>query len=207
MLELREAIVVEGKYDKIALEALVHTAIFTTDGFGIFNNKEKMALLRSVAEKRGLIVLTDSDGAGLLIRNRLRSSIDARYLKHAYIPEVLGKERRKTRPSRAGTLGVEGMSVSTLEEVLRRAGATLTPQTSVGLTKADLYAMGLSGGKDSSVMRKELCTALSLPTNLSAAGLLDAVNSLYTREEFSAAVEALEKKRGEISHQQNGGGV
>ena len=110
MLEIREAIVVEGRYDKIALSNLVDTAIFTTDGFAIFKDKEKMALLRRVAAGRGLIVLTDADGAGLVIRNRLRSCIDAGFLKHAYIPDVPGKERRKSAPSKAGTLGVEGMS-------------------------------------------------------------------------------------------------
>ena len=123
MLKIKEAIVVEGRYDKIALEPLVDTAIFTTDGFGIFKNKEKLALLRRVAEQRGLIVLTDADGAGLVIRNRLRGAISAQYLKHAYIPDVVGKERRKKAPSRAGTLGVEGMKPEILEEALRRAGA------------------------------------------------------------------------------------
>lgn len=123
MLKIKEAIVVEGRYDKIALEPLVDTAIFTTDGFGIFKNKEKLALLRRVAEQRGLIVLTDADGAGLVIRNRLRGAISAQYLKHAYIPDVAGKERRKKAPSRAGTLGVEGMKPEILEEALRRAGA------------------------------------------------------------------------------------
>ena len=115
MLKIKEAIVVEGRYDKIALEPLVDTAIFTTDGFGIFKNKEKLALLRRVAEQRGLIVLTDADGAGLVIRNRLRGAISAQYLKHAYIPDVVGKERRKKAPSRAGTLGVEGMKPELLE--------------------------------------------------------------------------------------------
>jgi len=201
MLEIQEAIVVEGKYDKIALEPLVNTEIFTTDGFGIFKNREKMALLRSVAEKRGLIVLTDSDGAGLLIRNRLRGSIEAKYLKHAYIPELPGKERRKIAPSREGTLGVEGMSVSILEDALRRAGATPVSRGGNGVTKAELYALGLSGGKNSAALRRELCASLGLPQKLSAAGLLSAVNSLYSREEFLSAVKSLQEQRGEVSHQ------
>ena len=129
MLKIKEAIVVEGRYDKIALEPLVDTAIFTTDGFGIFKNKEKLALLRRVAEQRGLIVLTDADGAGLVIRNRLRGAISAQYLKHAYIPDGVGKERRKKAPSRAGTLGVEGMKPEILEEALRRAGAVCDTET------------------------------------------------------------------------------
>ena len=153
MLKIKEAIVVEGRYDKIALEPLVDTAIFTTDGFGIFKNKDKLALLRRVAEQRGLIVLTDADGAGLVIRNRLRGAISAQYLKHAYIPDVGGKERRKKAPSRAGTLGVEGMKPEILEEALRRAGAVYDTETRERVTKADLVSLGLSGGTDSAARR------------------------------------------------------
>lgn len=162
MLKIKEAIVVEGRYDKIALEPLVDTAIFTTDGFGIFKNKEKLALLRRVAEQRGLIVLTDADGAGLVIRNRLRGAISAQYLKHAYIPDVVGKERRKKAPSRAGTLGVEGMKPEILEEALRRAGAVCDTETRGRVTKADLAALGLSGGADSAARRKALQKKLAL---------------------------------------------
>ena len=207
MLEIREAIVVEGRYDKIALSNLVDTAIFTTDGFAIFKDKEKMALLRRVAAGRGLIVLTDADGAGLVIRNRLRSCIDAGFLKHAYIPYVPGKERRKSAPSKAGTLGVEGMSPRVLEEALRRAGATVEKYNRQPVTKAELYALGLSGRPDSAARRKKLLQMLDLPENLSANALLEAVNSLYTREEFSAAAEALQKEGGEIPEQQQPGGV
>ena len=207
MLEIREAIVVEGRYDKIALSNLVDTAIFTTDGFAIFKDKEKMALLRRVAAGRGLIVLTDADGAGLVIRNRLRSCIDAGFLKHAYIPDVPGKERRKSAPSKAGTLGVEGMSPRVLEEALRRAGATVEKYNRQPVTKAELYALGLSGRPDSAARRKKLRQMLDLPENLSANALLEAVNSLYTREEFSAAAEALQKEGGEIPEQQQPGGV
>ena len=187
MLKIREAIVVEGRYDKIALEPLVDTAIFTTDGFGIFKNAQKMELLRRVAETRGLIVLTDADGAGLVIRNRLRGAIDARYLKHAYIPDVEGKERRKKTPSRAGTLGVEGMKPAVLEEALRRAGASSDTEPREYVTKADLVSLGLSGGADSAARRRALQKSLRLPENLSANALLDAINSLYTKEEFLAA--------------------
>ena len=207
MLEIREAIVVEGRYDKIALSNLVDTAIFTTDGFAIFKDKEKMALLRRVAAGRGLIVLTDADGAGLVIRNRLRSCIDAGFLKHAYIPDVPGKERRKSAPSKAGTLGVEGMSPRVLEEALRRAGATVEKYNRQPVTKAELYALGLSGRPDSAARRKKLLQMLDLPENLSANALLEAVNSLYTREEFSAAAEALQKEGGEIPEQEQPGGV
>jgi len=206
MLEIREAIVVEGKYDKIALESMVDTAIFTTEGFGIFKDREKMALLRRVAESRGLIVLTDPDGAGLLIRNRLRGCIEAKYLKHAYIPDVPGRERRKRTPSREGTLGVEGMPPAVLEEALRRAGASFGAYNPQPVTKAELYALGLSGQTDSAARRRELLRRLGLPEKLSANALLEAVNSLYTRAEFSAAA-ALQKSGGEVPYQHDPGGV
>ena len=186
MLKIKEAIVVEGRYDKIALEPLVDTAIFTTDGFGIFKNKEKLALLRRVAEQRGLIVLTDADGAGLVIRNRLRGAISAQYLKHAYIPDVAGKERRKKAPSRAGTLGVEGMKPEILLDALRRAGATIDEESTVkgnSITKADLYDLGLIG-PDSVEKRKALCKRLELPEHLSANALVEVLNLLMSREEL-----------------------
>ena len=187
MLKIREAIVVEGRYDKIALEPLVDAPIFTTDGFGIFRDREKMALLRSVAEKRGLIVLTDSDGAGLVIRSRIRGCIEAKYLKHAYIPDVPGKERRKSAPSREGTLGVEGMAPGVLLAALERCGATPDGNESDPVTKADLYALGLSGAEGSAERRLRLQKRLGLPANLSANALLEAVNALWSRDGFLAA--------------------
>jgi len=191
MLKIKEAIVVEGRYDKISLEPLVDTTIFTTDGFSIFHDKEKMALLRKVAEKRGLIVLTDSDGAGFVIRNRLKGSIDQRYLKHAYIPDVPGKERRKKTGSKEGTLGVEGMSREVLEEVIRRCGATESTAAMAGVTKADMVSLGLSGGTDSAGRRQMLLKKLELPEKMSANALLDALNCLYSREEILSLVESL----------------
>ena len=190
MLRIREAIVVEGRYDKIALEALVDTAIFTTDGFGLFHDGERMALLRAVAEKRGLIVLTDSDGAGLVIRNRIRSCIDPRYLRHAYIPSTPGKERRKSAPSREGTLGVEGMPPEVLLEALERCGATPRDGESNPVTKADFYALGLSGTAGAAGRRLWLQKRLGLPANLSANALLEAVNALWSREDFYAAASS-----------------
>ena len=191
MLKIREAIVVEGRYDKIALEPLVDTAIFTTDGFGIFRDAEKMSLLRSVAEKRGLIVLTDPDGAGLVIRSRLRGCIDAKYLRHAYIPDVPGKERRKSAPSREGTLGVEGMAPEVLLEALERCGATFSDDASDPVTKADLYVLGLSGTAGAAERRLRLLKRLGLPVNLSANALLEAVNALWSREEFLAEAKRI----------------
>ena len=200
MLKIREAIVVEGRYDKIALENAVDTVIFTTEGFGIFRDAEKAELLRRVAEKRGLIVLTDSDGAGLVIRNRLRGCIAPEYLKHAYIPELPGKERRKTKASREGTLGVEGMPLSVLEDVLRRAGATETEgESALPLTKTDVFSLGLSGTADAAARREALQKELGLPRKMSANALLDALNSLYTREELSAALHKLEEQGTDVS--------
>ena len=207
MLRLKEAIVVEGRYDKIALEPLVDTEIFTTEGFGIFRDKKKMDMLRAVAERRGLIVLTDSDGAGLVIRNRLRGSIDERLLKHAYIPVRPGKERRKSQPSQEGTLGVEGMEPEILEQALLRAGAEREDTDMPRLTKADLYALGLNGTKDAALRRKQLQRRLNLPENLSSNGLLDALNSLYTPEEVSAAARSLQEQRGEIADEQDSQGI
>lgn len=208
MLRLKEAIVVEGRYDKITLETLVDTAIFTTDGFGIFRDAQKMELLRRVARKRGLIVLTDSDGAGLLIRNRLRSSIGDEFLKHAYIPQICGKEKRKKTPSRENTLGVEGMKPSVLEEILRRAGAqTDRPRETAPLTKADLFKNGLSGTNDAARRRLALQRHLGLPDNISANALLQALNCLYSREEVLSALYSLQEHGGEIPDDDDAGGV
>lgn len=203
MLKIREAIVVEGRYDKIALSQVVDTVIVTTEGFGIFNDKEKMSLLRRIAESRGLIVLTDSDGAGFVIRSRIRGSIDPSLVKHAYIPDVPGKERRKKVGSREGTLGVEGMDPQTLRDVLLRAGATAGEQNAhTPVTKADMCALGLSGGANAAQRRAVLLAALRLPAKLSTNGLLDAVNALFEREEFlSAAAQILQQDGGQPADQ------
>ena len=150
-----------------------------------------MALLRSVAEKRGLIVLTDPDGAGLVIRNRLRGCIDGKYLRHAYIPDIPGRERRKSAPSREGTLGVEGMTPELLLSALERCGATPDERPSDPVVKADLYALGLSGAAGASGRRLTLQRALGLPEKLSSNALLEAVNALWTREEFLSSVKKL----------------
>ena len=192
MFRIREAIVVEGRYDKMKLSSLVDGVIIETNGFGIFKDREKLSYLRALAAKRGLIVLTDSDGAGFLIRSKLSSSIPPQQLKHAYIPDILGKERRKTAPSKEGKLGVEGMDLPTLRAALERAGATiLEGEAAPGpakqgepVTKSDLFQLGLSGKADSAQRRKELQRALGLPERLSANGLVQAINALYSREEF-----------------------
>lgn len=189
MLRIREAIVVEGRYDKNTLSQTVDTLILETAGFGIFRNPEQMALLRRAAERRGLIVLTDSDGAGFVIRNRIKGSIPRRLVKHAYIPDVYGKEKRKRRGGKEGKLGVEGMPPQVLEQVLRRAGATFlderAPEAAEAppLTKADLFAAGLTGGPDSAARRLALLKRLELPGHMSANALLAVLNGCYSREE------------------------
>lgn len=189
MLRIKEAIVVEGRYDKNTLSQVVDTLILETAGFGIFKNPEQMALLRRAAQRRGLIVLTDSDGAGFLIRSRIRGSIPTSQVKHAYIPDIYGKERRKRRPGKEGKLGVEGMPPQVLEEVLRRAGATVLgdnwkePLQEPPLTKADLMNAGLAGGPDSAARRQALLKELELPEHMSANALLSILNGCYSRAE------------------------
>ena len=188
MLKIREAVVVEGRYDKNTLSQVVDTLILETRGFGIFKDPERMALLRRAAEKRGLVVLTDSDGAGFVIRSRIKSAIPGKYLKHAYIPDVYGKERRKRQPGKEGKLGVEGMPPQVLEQVLRRAGATFLEEGApegerAGLTKADLFAAGLTGRPDSAQRRQALLKELALPEHMTANALLEVLNACYSREE------------------------
>ena len=195
MVKIREAIVVEGRYDKNTLSQVVDAPIFETNGFGIRKDKARMDLLRRVAEQRGLIVFTDSDGAGFVIRNFLKGAIPAKYLKHAYIPDIPGKERRKSAHGKEGKLGVEGMTPEILLACLKRAGATIlgedTP-TEQPITKQDLFDLGLSGGANASEKRKKLMKKLALPEHLSPNGLLQALSLLYTREELTALAAQLE---------------
>ena len=197
MLRIREAIVVEGRYDKNTLLQVVDTLILETGGFRIFKDPDQLALLRRAAEKRGLVVLTDSDGAGFVIRNHIKSVIPGSLLKHAYIPDVYGKERRKRQRGKEGKLGVEGMPPRVLEQVLRRAGATFlderarSEEAGPPLTKADLFAAGLSGGADSGARRLALLKRLALPEHMSANGLLAVLNGCYSRGE---ALELLNQK-------------
>ena len=188
MERVKEVIVVEGRYDKNALSQVVDAVILETSGFGIFKDRQKQKLFRTLAETRGLIVLTDSDGAGFVIRNFIKGCTDPRTGKHAYIPDICGKERRKRAPSREGKLGVEGMRPEILLEALRRAGAGFEgdapEETRTPITKADLYARGLSGGTDSAEKRRALLRQLDLPERLTADGLLELLNALMTREAF-----------------------
>lgn len=195
MLRIREAIVVEGRYDKNTLSQLVDTVILETSGFGIFKNGEKLALFRRLAEERGLIILTDPDGAGFVIRNFLKGSIPPDRVKHAYVPDVLGKERRKRAPGKEGKLGVEGMRPAVLEEALRRAGATFLDGSGAEekprqpITKADLFALGLSGGPGAGEKRKALLKRLELPEHLSPNAMLEVLNALYSYPELAAVLQ------------------
>ena len=199
MVKIKEAIVVEGRYDKNTLSQIVDTTILETQGFGLFKDKQQLSLLRHVAQKRGLIVFTDSDGAGFVIRNHIKSAIEGKYLKHAYIPDIPGKERRKAAPGKEGKLGVEGMTPQVILEALRRAGATVEGESAAprrNITKQDMMALGLSGGPNSSALRLALLKKLDMPAHMSANAMLQALNLLYTPEELEELVAALEKDHG-----------
>lgn len=190
MKKVKEVIVVEGRYDKNALSQVVDATVITLGGFSVFNDKEKLAFLRRLAEKQGLIVLTDSDGAGFVIRNYLKGALPKELVKQAYIPDIYGKERRKRTPGKEGKLGVEGMKPDVLLAALARAGATfLDEENGTGaagepITKADLFELGLTGGPDSAAKRQAILRELELPEHLTANGLMEALNLLYSRESF-----------------------
>ena len=198
MVRVREVIVVEGRYDQNTLRQIVDADVVCTEGFGIFRERERQALLRRLAEKRGLIVLTDPDGAGSVIRGFLNGIVDPRYVKNAFIPDVPGKEKRKSSPSREGKLGVEGMTPEVILRALAAAGATMddsgcTPHGEI--TPATLYALGLSGGENSAARRRRLQRALELPERMSAKQLLTALNILVSREELVSILASVEQER------------
>lgn len=180
MIPLEPVILVEGKYDQIKLSGIFDGTILTTDGFGIFKQPEKRALLRRLAKQRGILIFTDSDGAGFVIRNYLRGIISEGQVYHAYLPDLYGKEKRKAHASREGKLGVEGVPAEVIVEAVRKSGALdLSPAPRGNITKADLYTLGLSGGKDSAAKRARLLHALELPEHLSGNALLQVLNALY----------------------------
>ena len=188
MNRIREVIVVEGRYDKNALKQVVDATVVETGGFGVFNNKERLALLRRLAAERGIVILTDSDGAGFVIRNFLKGAIPKSQVKHAYIPDIYGKERRKAAPGKEGKLGVEGMSPEVLLEALRRAGATFEGdevcRERCPITKAWLYELGLTGTPDSAARRTALLKKLGLPERMTTNAMLEALNILFDWEEL-----------------------
>lgn len=184
---IEEVIVVEGRYDKNMLLQVVGATVVETGGFSVFNDREKLAFLRKLAQKRGLILLTDSDGAGFVIRNYLKGAIPTEQVKQAYIPDIPGKERRKRKAGKEGKLGVEGMTPEILLQALRRGGATFAgeaaPSAAVPITKADLLDRGLIG-PGSTQKRQQLLKNLELPEHLTPNALLETLNLLMSREEF-----------------------
>lgn len=195
MIKIKEAVIVEGKYDKIKLSSIIDAPIITTDGFGIFKDKEKQKFIRSLAEKRGILILTDSDSAGLMIRSFLGGSIDKKYIRHAYVPELFGKEKRKTEKSAEGLLGVEGVPDKIIIEALERAGVTSDfsdTDKSHFITKYDLYEDGFFGRDNCTERRKLLLSKASLPSKLSTNALVEMLNIFMTREEYKKIIKEIE---------------
>lgn len=191
MIKISQAIVVEGRYDKNTLSQIVDAAIFETSGFHIMKDKATQALLRRVAMERGLIVFTDSDGGGFVIRNFLKQIIPPQYLYHAYIPDIYGKEKRKSAPGKEGKLGLEGMSKDVILTALENCGAQFQANEKDKITKQHLVAFGLSGGANSSLLRKQLLKKLELPEHMSANAMLQALDVLYSPEELEQMVKEL----------------
>ena len=196
MIKLKQAVIVEGKYDKIRLESLLDATIIQTDGFAIFKDKEKQRLIRRLAEKNGILILTDSDSAGFKIRSFIGSTVDKKYIKHAYIPDVLGKERRKDAPSKEGKLGVEGMRTQALVDALAKAGVLYEEVAQPGrrVEMIDLFEDGLSGGENSQAKKAALLKYLDLPERLSTSSFLQLINTFMTYEEYKSAVESCLKE-------------
>ena len=195
MISVKEAIIVEGRYDKIKLSSIVDTPIIETGGFRVFKDKEKQNLIRNIAKKRGILLLTDSDSAGFVIRNFLKGIVPENELKNAYIPQLKGKEKRKAEPSKEGLLGVEGLSEADIVKAIQNSGATVLnenkPEVRAGITKGDLYELGLSGRANSAVMREKLLKKLELPTYLTTNALVSALNCLYSLEELKEIIKTI----------------
>ena len=186
MLKVREAVIVEGKYDKIRLSSVIDGVIIPTNGFGVFKNRETLDIIRFFAKKTGIIILTDSDAAGFKIRSFLKGAVHEGRITNVYIPDIFGKERRKTAPSKEGKLGVEGMEKEIILEAFRKAGISASEReaSADSITRLDLYETGFSGGENSSEMRRKLLRELELPERLTATGMIEILNTLMTRQEF-----------------------
>lgn len=194
LIRLDRPVIVEGKYDKIALENVVDALIITTDGFGIFKNREKCDLIRQLACKNGVIIMTDSDSAGAVIRSYLKKIISDCEIVNVYVPELRGKERRKAKPSKSGLIGVEGMSPEIIEEALKRSGVfSVKKENGRKITKTDMFVLGLSGREDSSLKRKDFLRFLGLPESLSSSAMLDVLNNMLTADEFCEKAELWNK--------------
>ncbi len=199
MIKIKQAIIVEGKYDKIKLSGIIDAPIIQTDGFGIFKDKELQCLIRNLAEKRGILVLTDSDSAGFKIRSFIGSTVDPKSIVHAYIPDIFGKESRKTEPSKEGKLGVEGVSEEIIIKALANAGVLCetAEEPERPITKLDLYELGFTGGQDSAKKRAALLKYYSFPARLSANALVKVLNSITTYDQFLEGVKEIEKELSE----------
>lgn len=196
MIKIKEVIIVEGKYDKNTLGQVVDATIVQTDGFAVFNNKDRLSLIRKMAQKRGIIIFTDGDGAGFVIRNFLKGAVDNKLIKHAFVPDIFGKEKRKDAPSKEGKLGLEGMKPEIIIDALKKCGATIdgtVEQKTVEVSPADFYTLGLSGGANSAEKREKLKKKLGLPQKMSSKGLFGALEVLVTRDELFDLVEELFK--------------
>ena len=193
MIRIDEIVVVEGKYDKIRLSSVVDATIITTDGFGIFKNKEKQKLIRKLADERGILILTDSDSAGFMIRSFLKGIVDNDKIRHAYIPDLYGKEKRKTSPSAEGKLGVEGMSEQVLRDSLMKAGVTCSDREhDRTITRTMLFEDGFIGSKNSAEKRKKLQKKLGLPENMSSNLLIEIINLLTDEQQYKKLVKEIE---------------
>ena len=191
-IRINQAVIVEGKYDKIKLSNIIDAFIIETNGFGIFRDKEKLKFIKKLADERGIIILTDSDHAGFMIRSYLSSAIPKEKIINVYIPDVFGKEKRKTAPSKEGKLGVEGMSKDTLLEAFKRANISCeSVDRGEPVTSYDLYELGFSGTPNAKQNKKKLLKALDLPEFLSTSSLLSCINNMMTREEFIELAEKL----------------
>ena len=190
MLKISEVIIVEGIYDKIKLDSICDCLIIPTHGFSIFSDKEKLMLIKKLAKKKGIIILTDSDSAGFKIRSFLKGQIDNKYIKHAYIPDILGKEKRKAKASSEGLIGVEGVDVEILKDALLKAGINVSKsfENERKITKNDLYIDGLWGRDNSSFLREKLANLINIPKRLSTNALVDLLNKLYTYDEYKEIV-------------------
>jgi len=194
LIKIKEAVIVEGKYDKIRLSNFIDGLIITTDGFGIFKNKEKQQLIKCLADTRGILILTDSDGAGFVIRNFLKGAVSPDKIKHAYIPDILGKEKRKDKPSKEGKLGVEGISDEIIMNAIARSGAECelnngNVRTQSEITKADLFELGLTGCPNAAENRDMLKKKLSLPENMTSNSMLAVLNCIMTKQELKEIMD------------------
>ncbi len=191
-IKLSEAVIVEGKYDKIKLSNILDAFIIETNGFAVFKDKTKLSFIKKLAKERGIIILTDSDHAGFMIRNYISSGVTKEQIKNVYIPDIFGKEKRKNAPSKEGKLGVEGMTKEVIVEALSKAGITSSKSVcSDPVTTVDFYDLGLTGGAGSKAKRKALCKALDLPEFLSTSSLISCINNFMTKEEFYSVCQNL----------------